>query len=122
MTKPLWESSFLANTLAAFIPLILFFLYLATWMRKDYKAFLDLGPGATPQIPLGWCRLKMLGLFRLKSFFTPPCISTTMSPATGILSSLLNGVDLVQSSLALHPSGRWIKERRLKPLNTLDPA
>lgn len=102
VTKLPWESSFLANTLAAFIPLILFFLYLATWMRKDYEAFLDLGPGATPQIPLGWCRLKMLGLFRLKSIFTPPCISTAMSLATGILSSLpqRSGPRLVVSDLA----------------------
>jgi|ERR1700722_3118990 len=88
MIKPLWESLFLANTLAAFIPLILFFLYLATRMRKDYEAFLDLGLGATPQIFSGWRRLRVLGLSWLKSVFTPPRISTAMSPATGILSSL----------------------------------
>jgi hypothetical protein len=49
MTKLLWESSPGEHT-CSLHPTHPLLLYLATWMRKDYEAFLDLGPGATPQI------------------------------------------------------------------------
>jgi hypothetical protein len=39
MIEPLWKSTFLANTLAAFIPPIIFFPRHTRWMPKDYEAF-----------------------------------------------------------------------------------
>jgi Family of unknown function (DUF5519) len=61
---------------------------LADWIRKDYQAFINLGPGGTSRTPWGWFRLKMLGILRLKSVFEPPQVSTTVKPFTGMLSSL----------------------------------
>jgi hypothetical protein len=79
-------------------------------------------PGATPQTPSGWCRLRILGLFRLKSVFSPLSTPTAMIQPQEFSQVSLNGVDLVQSSLAPYPSGRWIKERKLKPLNGFQPC
>ncbi|EAU39009.1 conserved hypothetical protein [Aspergillus terreus NIH2624] len=41
-------------------------------IRKDYHAFLALGPGGTPATPTGYLRICILRLFALRNPLTPP--------------------------------------------------
>lgn len=61
------------------------FLY---FVRHDYYAFKALGPGGTPSTPLGYVRIKFLGLFALRNPYRPPPISPSLQPRHGHLVSL----------------------------------
>ncbi|PYH95972.1 hypothetical protein BO71DRAFT_397588 [Aspergillus ellipticus CBS 707.79] len=73
------------------ILLTLFLLTLPTLLlthliRKDYHAFLALGPGGTPSTPLGYVRICLLRLFIIRDPFNPPSIPPTLHPRSGLLS------------------------------------
>ncbi|KAL4899563.1 hypothetical protein BDW74DRAFT_109873 [Aspergillus multicolor] len=59
--------------------------YLFRAIRKDYHAFLALGPGGTPSTPAGYLRICILRLFALRNPFDPPSIPQTLHPKTGFL-------------------------------------
>ncbi|KAL3438134.1 hypothetical protein BDV09DRAFT_131392 [Aspergillus tetrazonus] len=61
--------------------------YLIHSIRKDYHAFLALGPGGTPSTPAGYLRICILRLFTLRDPLDPPSIPQTLFPKTGFLSS-----------------------------------
>ncbi|KAL2865449.1 uncharacterized protein BJX67DRAFT_185804 [Aspergillus lucknowensis] len=61
-------------------------LYLINSVRKDYHAFLALGPGGTPSTPAGYIRICILRLVTLRDPFAPPSIPPTLSPKHGVLS------------------------------------
>ncbi|KAK1143960.1 hypothetical protein N8T08_005869 [Aspergillus melleus] len=69
------------------LPLILLLpptlLFLLHAIRKDYRAFLALGPGGTPSTPTGYLRICILRLVALRNPFSPPSIPSTLSPKTG---------------------------------------
>ncbi|KAI9041959.1 uncharacterized protein KD926_006296 [Aspergillus affinis] len=69
------------------LPLILLIpptlLFLLHAIRKDYRAFLALGPGGTPSTPTGYLRICILRLVALRNPFSPPSIPKTLSPKTG---------------------------------------
>ena len=54
----------------------------------DYKAFLSLGPGGTPSTPLGYLKVKTLGLFSLRDPLRPLPIPPHFRPQKGYLDSL----------------------------------
>ncbi|KAF2722554.1 hypothetical protein K431DRAFT_211322, partial [Polychaeton citri CBS 116435] len=55
----------------------------ALHIHRDYKAYLSLGPGGTPQTFSGYLKVTLLGLFALRNPFTPP------SAANGLTGYLL---------------------------------
>ncbi|KAH8426043.1 uncharacterized protein LDX57_003783 [Aspergillus melleus] len=69
------------------LPLVLLLpptlLFLLHTIRKDYHAFLALGPGGTPSTPTGYLRICILRLIALRNPFSPPSIPSTLSPKTG---------------------------------------
>ncbi|PYH44357.1 uncharacterized protein BP01DRAFT_298604, partial [Aspergillus saccharolyticus JOP 1030-1] len=60
-------------------------LYLIHTIRKDYHAFLALGPGGTPSTPAGYLRICILRLFILRNPFLAPSISPCVQPQQGLL-------------------------------------
>ncbi|KAF1953360.1 hypothetical protein CC80DRAFT_494646 [Byssothecium circinans] len=70
-------------TLTLILP-VLTFLYI----RRDYKAFLSLGPGGTPPTPLGYTKLKLLSILCLRDPTHPLPIPPHFRPQKGYLSSL----------------------------------
>ncbi|KAF1930755.1 uncharacterized protein M421DRAFT_418236 [Didymella exigua CBS 183.55] len=54
----------------------------------DYKAFLSLGPGGTPSTPLGYLKVKTLGLISLRDPLRPLPIPPHFRPQKGYLDSL----------------------------------
>jgi len=56
----------------------------------DYALFLSLGPGGTPSTPLGYLRIKCLGIFATKDPFTPVPVLAVLAPSLkrGKLASL----------------------------------
>ncbi|KAK4950072.1 hypothetical protein LTR28_007093 [Elasticomyces elasticus] len=79
-----WHTLFLYSRFAT---LVLAF-PAASFVYKDYKAFIALGPGGTPQTVAGYLRIKALGCFTLHDTFTPPPIPPTLRPYSGFLGSL----------------------------------
>ncbi|KAL4886472.1 hypothetical protein BJY04DRAFT_73606 [Aspergillus karnatakaensis] len=61
--------------------------YLIHTIRKDYHAFLALGPGGTPSTPAGYLRICILRLVTLRDPFAPPSIPATLHPKTGLLNT-----------------------------------
>ncbi|KAL2828501.1 hypothetical protein BDW59DRAFT_50051 [Aspergillus cavernicola] len=59
--------------------------YLIHSIRKDYHAFLALGPGGTPSTPAGYLRICILRLVTLRNPLSPPLIPPTLHPKTGFL-------------------------------------
>ena len=57
-------------------------------VKKDYHAFLDLGPGGTPSNFLGYLRVTYLRLFTLRDPFQPPSLAHTTCPKWGYLRPL----------------------------------
>ncbi|OJJ49784.1 hypothetical protein ASPZODRAFT_128314 [Penicilliopsis zonata CBS 506.65] len=62
-------------------------LILAQYVRRDYRAFIALGPGGTPSTPRGYLRICVLRLFTLRNPLHPPAVAPTLSPQQGILTS-----------------------------------
>ncbi|KAL4809472.1 hypothetical protein BDV18DRAFT_132139 [Aspergillus unguis] len=69
----------------ALIVLLPLTFYLVHYIRKDYNAFLALGPGGTPSTPSGYLRICILRLVTLRDPLLPPSIPATLHPKTGIL-------------------------------------
>ncbi|RAH87627.1 hypothetical protein BO86DRAFT_7170 [Aspergillus japonicus CBS 114.51] len=61
-------------------------LYLLHTIRKDYHAFLALGPGGTPSTPAGYLRICILRLFILRNPLLAPAIPPCVQPQQGLLS------------------------------------
>ncbi|KAL3470608.1 hypothetical protein BJX99DRAFT_264079 [Aspergillus californicus] len=59
--------------------------YAVHFIRKDYHAFIALGPGGTPSTPAGYLRICILRLVTLRNPFSPPSIPATLYPKTGYL-------------------------------------
>ncbi|CEN62827.1 hypothetical protein ASPCAL09456 [Aspergillus calidoustus] len=73
------------------VQLVLLFLlplavYLTHTIRKDYHAFLALGPGGTPSTPAGYLRICILRLVSLRNPLEPPLVPPTLNPKHGFLS------------------------------------
>ncbi|KAL4866464.1 hypothetical protein BDV12DRAFT_133362 [Aspergillus spectabilis] len=64
------------------LPLTFFLIHT---IRKDYHAFLALGPGGTPSTPAGYLRICILRLVTIGDPFAPPAIPATLQPKTGLL-------------------------------------
>ncbi|RAH48263.1 uncharacterized protein BO95DRAFT_357474, partial [Aspergillus brunneoviolaceus CBS 621.78] len=60
-------------------------LYLLHTIRKDYHAFLALGPGGTPSTPAGYLRICILRLFILRNPLLAPTIPPCVHPQQGLL-------------------------------------
>ncbi|RAL10430.1 uncharacterized protein BO97DRAFT_125848 [Aspergillus homomorphus CBS 101889] len=60
-------------------------LYLMHTIRKDYQAFLALGPGGTPSTPAGYLRICILRLFILRNPLAAPTIPPCVQPQQGLL-------------------------------------
>ncbi|KAF3000262.1 hypothetical protein E8E13_008042 [Curvularia kusanoi] len=58
------------------------------YIYRDYKAFLSLGPGGTPSTPLGYLKVKTLGLLSLRDPLRPLPIPPHFRPQKGYLESL----------------------------------
>ncbi|KAL4945887.1 hypothetical protein BDV06DRAFT_209193 [Aspergillus oleicola] len=81
-------------TLVFLLPLTF---YLVHAIRKDYHAFLALGPGGTPSTPSGYLRICILRLVTIRNPLEPPSIPPTLHPTTGVLS---------RSSIPIRPGPR----------------
>ncbi|KAL6155540.1 hypothetical protein ACJBU6_05755 [Exserohilum turcicum] len=57
----------------------------ALYIRKDYCAFISLGPGGTPSTPLGYVKIKLLSLICLRDPLRPLAIPPHFRPQTGYL-------------------------------------
>ncbi|KKK20223.1 hypothetical protein ARAM_004875 [Aspergillus rambellii] len=82
-TSPTLFSAFHPELALLFIlPLTLF---LAHSIRKDYHAFLALGPGGTPSTPAGYLRICLLRLVTIRDPFAPPSLPSVLHPQQGFL-------------------------------------
>ncbi|GIJ83861.1 hypothetical protein Asppvi_002692 [Aspergillus pseudoviridinutans] len=86
----------LTTTTAANSPLPLLFLLClpslllaAHYIRKDYHAFLALGPGGIPSTPTGYARICILRLFTVRDPLCPPSIPPSLHPKRGQLPASL---------------------------------
>ncbi|EAW07675.1 uncharacterized protein ACLA_023900 [Aspergillus clavatus NRRL 1] len=61
------------------------FLLAAHYIRKDYHAFLALGPGGTPSTPTGYARITVLRLLTIPDPLAPPSLPPTLHPKHGFL-------------------------------------
>lgn len=59
--------------------------YLIHFIRKDYHAFLALGPGGTPSTPAGYLRICILRLVTIRNPFQAPSVPPTLHPKIGLL-------------------------------------
>lgn len=83
--------SFSARALFSLLALILILwstLYAAKHIRRDYNAFLALGPGGTPSTPRGYLRICVLRLFILRNPLEPPPVPQLLHPQFGIVKEL----------------------------------
>lgn len=55
-------------------------------IMKDYRFFISLGPGGTPQTALGYLRIAFLRLFALRNPFKAPPVPSSLEFQHGILS------------------------------------
>ncbi|KAH6615173.1 hypothetical protein C7974DRAFT_60459 [Boeremia exigua] len=60
----------------------------AIYIYHDYKAFLSLGPGGTPSTPMGYLKVKSLGLFSLSDPLRPLPIPPHFRPQKGYFDAL----------------------------------
>ncbi|CBX92569.1 hypothetical protein IAQ61_006042 [Plenodomus lingam] len=79
----------------------------AFYIRKDYKAFLDLGPGGTPSTPLGYLKIKLLSLVCLRNPLGPIPIPSHFRPQQGYFRD-----DLLPRRLGDRPVVRGIAPQR----------
>ena len=84
--KPLISESHF-HILTTIVVLTLPFL-IAFYIYRDYKAFLSLGPGGTPSTPIGYMKVKTLGLVSLRDPLQPLPIPPHFRPQKGYLGSL----------------------------------
>jgi len=91
LTQP-WDLTFpLSNPILELLLRLLilalpfYALYLIT---RDYHAFKSLGPGGTPSTPLGYLKIKLLGLVALRNVHKPAPIPSHFRPQTGYLKNL----------------------------------
>ncbi|KAI9684746.1 MAG: hypothetical protein M1829_000121 [Trizodia sp. TS-e1964] len=56
-------------------------------IRKDYAAFLNLGPGGTPSTFPGYLRITVLRLFALKNPHLPAPVPASLRPESGYLAT-----------------------------------
>ncbi|KAI4844368.1 hypothetical protein E4T44_06229, partial [Aureobasidium sp. EXF-8845] len=59
-------------------------------LYTDYKRFIALGPGGTPQTIVGYCKVKALSMLALRNPYAPPKIPWSMVQKEGTISSLPN--------------------------------
>ncbi|KAL4786107.1 hypothetical protein BJX76DRAFT_346537 [Aspergillus varians] len=89
LSSPNQEEYSLASLSAFHVQLALILLpitfYLIHSIRKDYHAFLALGPGGTPSTPAGYLRICILRLVTIRNPFEPPSIPQTLYPKSGFL-------------------------------------
>lgn len=86
INKPLIsESTFhiLTTIIVLTLPILIAF-----YIYQDYKAFLSLDPGGTPSTPLGYVKVKTLGLLSLRDPFRPLPIPPHFRPQKGYLDAL----------------------------------
>lgn len=79
-----WEEANLPS-LPIFYFLVLAILYC---IYRDYAAFRSLGPGGTPSTPLGYLRVKFLGIFAIRDPYTAAPVPEHFRPQNGYLSGL----------------------------------
>lgn len=64
------------------IPLLFTLLAALIYIRKDYHAFLSLGPGGIPSTPTGYIHQCLLRPFALRDPLIPPPTPATLKPPT----------------------------------------
>ncbi|KAB8271388.1 hypothetical protein BDV30DRAFT_213664 [Aspergillus minisclerotigenes] len=70
------------------LPLLLFpTIFLAHHIRKDYHAYLALGPGGAPSTPAGYLKICILRPFAVRNPLAPPSLPSTLLPQEGYLKS-----------------------------------
>jgi hypothetical protein len=67
--------------------MVLLLTLISFYIHKDYYAFLNLGPGGTPQTPLGYLKIKLLSLICLRDSLCPIKISPHFRPQQGYFST-----------------------------------
>jgi hypothetical protein len=86
--------SFLSSTPAklflSILGILSISLYLARLIYQDYQFFLSLGPGGTPPTPLGYMRICLLRLVKLRDPLNPPVLDPGLHPQEGLLSAKEN--------------------------------
>lgn len=83
---PYYFESMLSESTIYILTTVLTFLLpllLALYIHKDYKAYLSLGPGGTPQTPLGYLKIKLLSVICLRDPLRPLSIPPHFRPQTG---------------------------------------
>jgi hypothetical protein len=91
MTSPslIYNLSTIINLLAVVTGptvILLFITNVCLAIVRDYKTFLSLGPGGTPSTPVGYIRVKFLGLFALTDPYKPVPVPTHFKQQAGYLS------------------------------------
>ena len=73
-----------------FLRLLLFIISISVLylIYRDYNAFKSLGPGGTPSTPLGYLKIKVLGMFALGNVYKPASIPSHFRPQSGYLATL----------------------------------
>ncbi|EME49400.1 hypothetical protein DOTSEDRAFT_163739 [Dothistroma septosporum NZE10] len=90
-TLPFWCTLLMANMLVQLLAsafVIATLLRAAKYLRNDYKAFIALGPGGTPQTVYGYLKVKALSLFALRSQYLSAPVPRHFIVKQGYLKSL----------------------------------
>lgn len=74
--------------ISATAPAFASFAYLINLVRRDYQAFLGLGPGGLPSNPYGYAWTCFLRTVSLRNVLQAPVIPSTLQPQCGILTDL----------------------------------
>ncbi|PYI08570.1 hypothetical protein BO78DRAFT_58458 [Aspergillus sclerotiicarbonarius CBS 121057] len=76
------------TTIVLLLPILLLpTIFLFHQIRKDYHAFLALGPGGTPSTPTGYLRICFFRLVTIRDPFHPPSLPPSLLPQQGLLLS-----------------------------------
>ena len=87
--------------------MLLLLTLISFYIQKDYCAFLNLGPGGTPQTPLGYLKIKLLSLICLRDSLCPIEISPHFRPQQGYFS-----IDALSKRVGERPVVRGIAPQR----------
>ncbi|RAK97099.1 uncharacterized protein BO80DRAFT_438000 [Aspergillus ibericus CBS 121593] len=77
------------TTIVLLLPIVLLpTIFLFHQIRKDYHAFLALGPGGTPSTPTGYLRICLFRLVTIRDPFHPPSLPPSLLPQQGLLAAI----------------------------------
>lgn len=90
------------------IPLLFALLAALIYIRKDYHAFLSLGPGGIPSTPTGYIHQCLLRPFALRDPLIPPPIPATLTlpPQSGFLPTTMKPTTAISKPFPTRPGPR----------------